>query len=695
MPFQLSFDYPLWALISVMFAGLAFASILYYKNSKEHYSRWLTNLLFVLRFITVSLITFFLLDPFILQTKKQVETPTIIFAIDNSASITLTEDSNYYRKVYPRIIDSLKNSFTDKYNIEYYRFGQKVIQNQELTFTDQQSDISEVFQTIRDNFVNRNIGAILLFSDGIYNKGANPAYKAESLNIPVLTIALGDTVTHPDISIFELRYNKKVFLKSQFTIETTIRSAQLRGETAILELYDQDIKISERKIPITANKFSSTQYFLVDADKIGYKNLTVKIKTATKESIISNNERQFFVEVLSQKHRVLIWAKSPHPDIAALRSSLGDNFESFVKFGKDVPGPNDTYDLLILHQIPSGVNDLQMINQFLEREKKLPIMVVVGPDTDISSFNKLQNAVRIESGQSTEVESIPVLNETFGLFRSELSDNEILAKLPPLISPFGEYSKKLPDDVLFFQNIRRLNTNQPMISFVTDENRKLGFIFGTGLWRWRLALASMKENEEVFDRIINKSIIYLLQAESNDPLQIFVNESYNLSDEIMVKALLYNKSSELYNDTELNIEFVNNESKSVYPFIFAQDDKGYELNAGRLPAGSYTYSAQARISGEIMKAQGKFKIENTSLEGIDPVANHSILQQIATKTGGKLIPLDSIHQIPVWLSGQQNITSIAHYSDSYQAIINYFWALILLIGLIFTEWLLRKMYGSY
>lgn len=695
MPFQLSFDYPLWAFMPVLFAGFTFASFLYYKNKKEPYSQSLTNLLFVLRFVIVSIITFFLLDPFILQTKKQVEAPTLIFAVDNSESITLTKDSTFYKDIYPRIIDSLKNSFTDKYNIEYYLFGKKVIKDQEPTFTDEQSDISEMFQSIQNNYINRNVGAVLLFSDGIYNKGANPAYKSESLDIPVLSIAIGDTVAHPDISILELRYNKKVFLKSQFTIEITLRSTQLRGKTAILELYDQDTKISEQKIPITANKFSSTQYFLVEADKIGYKNLTIKVKTDIEELSRSNNERQFFVEVISQKHRILIWAKSPHPDIAAIRSGLGDNFESFVIFGKDVPGPDETYDLLILHQLPAGGNDLKMISQFLEREKKIPIMWIVGTDTDINSFNKLQTAIRIESGQAKGVESTPVLNETFGLFQTELSDNEVLAKLPPLISPFGEYSKNLPDEVFFFQNIRRINTNQPMISFVSDENRKLGFIFGTGIWRWRLMVASAEVNSEIFDRIINKSIIYLLQRVNNDPLQVLVNESYNLSDEILVKALLYNKSSELFNDTELNIEFVNNESKSIYPYIFAQNDNGYELNAGRLPAGSYTYSAQASIGSEIIKTKGKFKVENTSIEGIDPVANHNILQQIAIQTGGKLIPLDSLQQLPEWLSKQKNITSIAHYSDSFQAIVNYIWALLLIIGLIFIEWLLRKMNGSY
>ncbi len=695
MPFQLSFDYPFWMFVIVIITGIAFASFLYFKNSREPYSKGLTIILFVLRFVIVSIIVFLLLKPFILHTKKQIEQPILIVAHDNSASIALTSDSTFYKNVYPGIIDSLISSLGSKFNIEFYQFGQKTVKEKTLSFTDQNTNLAGIFETVQNNYINRNVGAILLFSDGIYNKGIHPANASESINVPVLAIALGDTVPHPDISVFDLRYNKKVYQKTMFTVETIIRASQLQGKTAIIELFDQNKKIDERKIQIGSDKFSSSQYFLVEANETGYKQLTVKIKTEVNESITTNNERKFFVEVVSEKKRILIWAQAPHPDIAAIRSSLGENFESIVKFGKYIQDKNESYDLLILHQLPSNSTDFQLISQYLETNKQLPVFMIVGTDTDMNLFNKLQPAFQIESGKVKGVESSPTINETFGLFHTENADNEYLETMPPLFSPFGIYEKKLTDKVLFFQKVREIETNQPLISFVSDDFRKLGFIFGTGIWRWRLAIAGEKGTPAIFDQLINKSITYLLIKENNDPLQIFVDDSYNQTEGITMKALLYNKTGELINDTELTMEISNYNNSKVYPYVFAQKDKGYELNAGKLPAGPYFFSAQTTVGNEIIKATGKFEVETTSPEGANLVANHQLLYQIANQSGGRVISKDSLQLISTWLENQKGIASIAHYSDSFLPIINYYWALIILILLLFTEWLLRKVFGSY
>lgn len=695
MHFQLSFDYPIWAFALVLLSGFTFASVLYLRNKKEPYSQTLIRTLFLLRFIGVSCITFLLLGPFITQTKKQIEPPTLIFAHDNSASIVLNNDSAYYKNIYPKFIDSLTTSLATKYTIEFYQFGQNVSKKQSLTFTDQQTDIAEVFRTVQNNYYNRNIGAIVLFTDGIYNRGTNPAYAAESLNIPVIAIPLGDTVAHPDVSVFEVRYNKKVFYKSQFTVETTLRASQLRGNTAILELLDGNIKIGEKRILIGANKFSSTQYFLVDADKIGYKKLTIRVNTNIDEKITNNNIRQFFVDIVSEKHKVLIYAKAPHPDIAAIRSSLGESFESKVKYVNEGINNNENYDLIILHQLPSGKIDFQMLEAFLAANKQLPVMYIVGPDTDLSLFNKLQAAIQIQSGQKNWVDGTAFVNKSFGLFRNEITALEKFEMMPPLISPFGEYVMKLRLNSLFNQKIRGIETKLPMISFVTDENRKLGFVFGSGVWRWRLAMTNEMGNPQIFDQIVNKSISFLLQDENKNPLQIIVNETFNPTNEIIFKALLYNKTAELVNDPELKIEISNADNTRIFPFVFAQHEQGYQLNAGRFSAGTYSYTAQTTLGSELIKSQGKFTVENNAVEGIEPVADHRLLYQIASQTGGRAIPADSLHYLPIWLENQKSITSVAHYSDSYQPIINYAWALIICIILLFAEWLLRKMFGSY
>jgi len=679
----------------VLLSGFTLAIVLYYNNQHEPFSKMLTRLLFLFRFITGAGIAYLLLNPYFLQTKKQIEPPILILAHDNSASITNNADSTFYRKSYPTIIDSLITSLANNYTIEYFQFGQHIVKNHSLSFTDQQTDIGEVFSMIKNNYFNRNIGAILLFTDGIYNKGENPYPISKTINIPVLAIALGDTVSHPDLSLFDLRYNKTAYLKSQFTVETTLRATQLRGKTAILELFNESKKIEERTIFISANKFSSTQYFVIEADKIGYKKLTIKVKTDANESTLTNNERSFFVEVVANKHHVLIWAKAPHPDIAAIRSSLGENFETVVQFGNDDLSQNNQFDLLIFHQLPASTIDFQLLKHFLDANKTIPVLIIVGTRTDIGSLNKLQQAMTLKTMQGKGVESMPLINKTFGLFATNFSDYEVLSSFPPLLSPSAEFVRNFPDQTLFFQQISGIETVQPMISFTTVENRKLGFIFGTGIWRWKLAKQGSSSPQKLFDHIMDKSISYLLMKEDKYPLQIMINEQFSSSDEIIFKALLRNKTAELLNTAELKLEIITDEDKAVFPFVFAQSGQGYELNAGQLATGTYTYLAHTELGGEKLEAKGKFKIENTTIERIDPVANHRLLYQIAQETGGRVISKDSLQLISTWLKNQPNITSIAHYTESYLPIVNYYWAFVILTALLFCEWLLRKIYGSY
>ncbi len=695
MPFQISFDYPIWKLAIVLLAGLIYAAILYYKNTKEPYSQLLKIILFLFRFTTVSCIALLLLSPFIRQTHKQIEQPTIILAQDNSASISMTADSNYYKNTFRLIIDSLTHSLKDKYTIDTYTFGKDMVKNQAITYDAQQTNISQVIQTIHYNYINRNIGAIILLSDGIYNQGINPIYNTQLSKIPVICVGLGDTVEHPDLSIFELRYNKKVNLKSDFTIEATIRATQMSGKSATIELFDNDKIIVEKKITISTNKFSSTQYFTLNADSIGYKKLILRIVTNSNESNFQNNERIFYTEVINKKYKILIWSKAPHPDIAAIKSALSENEETVIRFGKDNLQSDDKFDLIILHQLPSKTIDFQIINKLLEANDQSPVLFITGSESDFSSFNSLQQTFRLEADHLKTIESVPVLNETFGLFQTIEFDMNQISHYPPLISPFGEYLQNIPSSALFYQKIKGIDTKLPQISFSIDDKHKTAYIFGTGIWRWRLSSFNEKGNTQSFDQIIQKSISFLLAENNDQPLQILVNESVSQSEDVRFKGLLFNKSSELVNDPELSIEITNSNSNEVYPFTFARSQNGYELNAGHLPIGSYSFDAFTVINGEKIDAKGKFTIEKSSIEGLNLLADHHLLHRIATQSGGLFVPLDSLQLISQWLDKQNTITSVSHFSETFQPIINHYWTMILLILLLFVEWLLRKIYGSY
>jgi hypothetical protein len=103
------FEMSAWLLVPVLITGLAYAVLLYYRNARTPFSKQLQLLLFVIRFVVVSLIAFLLLNPYFMQNVKVVENPVILLAHDNSSSIVLGRDSSFYFNEYLLRFDSLKN----------------------------------------------------------------------------------------------------------------------------------------------------------------------------------------------------------------------------------------------------------------------------------------------------------------------------------------------------------------------------------------------------------------------------------------------------------------------------------------------------------------------------------------------------------------------------------------------------------
>ena len=103
---SLTTQYSLWFLPICLIGGFLFAWFLYRKETKfNEVSGILKNLMFALRFLSVSIIAFLLLSPIIKNLGKTIEKPIIIFAQDNSESVLLektkieTYSNEYYSKI--------------------------------------------------------------------------------------------------------------------------------------------------------------------------------------------------------------------------------------------------------------------------------------------------------------------------------------------------------------------------------------------------------------------------------------------------------------------------------------------------------------------------------------------------------------------------------------------------------------------
>lgn len=660
--------------------GLAYAGLLYILNRRQHYGKTLTAILFALRFIVVAIVMMLFFNPYIKQKINKIEQPIIVFAKDNSSSITMTKDSVFYKEKYPQIVDSLKDIIENDYDVEEFPFGGDY------------TDINQALNTIKRLYYKRNVGAVVLLSDGVVNQGVEPEYNIENFPFPIYSVTLGDTVSYPDLLIQDVKCNKSVPASMAFPLRVTVNANNARNAMMNVSVKLDGSEVESISVDVTNNRFSKTLDFNIMPEGEGMKQIDIQINGLTDETQLLNNKRRLFIEVIDKKYKVLCYAKAPHPDIAAIKSALGDHFEFETVFANEQNknlSEND-FNLLIVHQlpIPQNVHGVET--------KSLPVLAIVGSSTDIDDFNESQNAVEIKKGVvNSNLDIKARFNGNFGLFTINSDIKNEISSYPPLSLPHLDFNFKASHEELMFMNIMDLQTPNPMITFTNDANgRKMAFLFGTGCWHWKLYEYFQHKNHDGFNEIFSKTVKYLL-TERDKELTINHKESYLSNENISFTAELRNPSRELVNEPDVHITILSKFKKSAYEYVFAKGDNNYHLNIGMLPEGVYTYAASARLGGIDYSAGGSFTVVTLGVEAQDLTAKIERMRLLAKQTGGRHYYVTDIQSLTKDLDDDSRITSISRQETRYDDLINLKWLFFSILGLITIELILRKVFGGY
>lgn len=648
----------------------------------------------VLRVLVLGILALLLINPYVRYRSSVVEQPLVVLAHDNSASVVLGKDSTFFKTDYQDRFNAFREALGRDFQVHEYLFGQEVRDFDELDFSDQLTDISALMRSVERRYYKRNVGAVLLFTDGVYNRGLEPSLLTEKMAFPLHTVVLGDTLTHPDLAVKDLHYNKKVSLGATFPLRVMAGAVDCAGQKAVLTVSVDGRVVARQELEVNSNRYSKEVDFMLEADTKGVRQVEIEISGLEEETQRLNNVKRIFVEVQDQKYKVLCIADAPHPDLGALKSVLNDDCVMDFVFGHDEIPDLAGYQLLLLHQAPSRRTDMETLYAQLERNKKIPMLVVVGGATEIQALGKLQHAIGLRRmGANTMLDVKAVVNNSFGTFT--LSDllKEKVGRFPPLAMPYLEVELSLGHDDLLLQEVLGVKSGQPLMTFVKGD-RKMAFLFGTNLWRWRLYNYYQDKNSVVFDELFSKTLKYLM-LNADDGLTVFAKEEYYSNESVVFTAELRNPSNELVTEPDLGLQIVNKKTGDTYDYVFAKREHDYELNAGALPEGVYTYKAKTEMLGQPLSASGSFAVVALGIEAQELTADVALLRNLSAATGGKCYTVEQLQEMLDDLKNDPRITSVEHHETRFEDLIHTKWLLLFAIGLATIDWLLRKMFGTY
>ena len=684
-------EYPFWFILLCILLGAAYVFFLYFNSGKGSVNPWLRIVMAALRFLAVFLISFLLLTPLIRQNLTTVEKPVIIIGQDNSQSLILGPDSAYIKGEYLRRLNHLITSLKDKYDVRTYSFGDDVTSPMEINFDEKATDISHFFAEISTRYVNRNVGAIILASDGIYNFGTDPYYTARDLPYPVYTVALGDTNDHRDILVNKVLYNPQVFRGDDFPVEIQVDAIHCDGERVRLTVNENSKEVASYDIEIRGNHFSRQIPIQLEAKEPGWHRYSIKLSPVSGELSADNNRQDFFVEVIDVRTKVVIVHDAPHPDIGAIRQALesSEKFEVIERSPEEFLLTADSAALVIFYQVPSiqGVRISESVISNLPSA-----LFVLGSQSDIPAFNKLNPGMILSMTRLSYSESYPILNEAFPYFTISQSLVRLVSEFPPLQVPFGSYQYSSLTEVLAHQRINGASTRFPLISFTNTADQKRGFIIGENFWRWRISCYVQTGDYLVFDELFQKVIQYLAVKQDKSYFRIKMKSEYLENESVEIQAEVYNQSYELINEPDVTI-VISDEDKNNYPFTFGQTGSAYFLRAGTFPPGVYTYRASVMNGPDRYEKRGSFVVKPVNLEAVNLTANHNLLNRIAKSHRGKMLlpsELENLHEL---LKQNEEIHAVSYVQRIFSELINAPWVFLLILGFLTCEWALRKYSG--
>ena len=695
-----SIGYPWWFIVFCLLLGGLYAFLLYRKSplfqAENKLQSFWKYLLSIFRFLTASILAFLLLSPVFKHFTSKVEQPIILFAEDNSASIKMGFKGSQEND-FQNAMRELKEKLASKYIVKTYTFGQEVKQRDTLKYDESATDINEALDVLYNKYDNQNIGAVILASDGLYNKGMNPLYN-KKLNALKYTVALGDTTTRKDIKLENVYHSKVAYLGDKISLQAEVFAEQCMNESGTVTLSQLDggnRVISSQTFTINSNKMRYNTTYVVDADRAGIHHYRIAVSAVPDEISTANNSKDIFIEVIDEKIKVLLLANAPHPDIAAIKQAAESlrNYEVTTSFITKFQGDIKSYDMVILHNLPSSKNAIStLLNEI--NIQKIPTLYILGTQTLLSSFNNAQRVLKINGANSTnEVTASPV--SSFTSFTTDANELNAIAGFPALLAPYGSYSISPTAKTLLMQKIGNVVTSYPLLTFDEIDGHKIGVLAAENIWRWRMNEYLKTQKQDITNNLITKTIQYITVKKNKQNFRVYTSKNTYLSNEVVhFDASLYNEAKELINTPEVKLKITNDQGLEN-DFTMSKNGSAYYLDAGNYSEGVYNWSAVTMLNGKTFTATGSFTILGIQLEAISTKADHQLLYNIANDSKAKMYYPQQLKALEEELMKNEKIQPVLFSQFESTPLLHQKWIFFLLLLLLSLEWFVRKYIGGY
>lgn len=698
------------------FAFLVFvvlAIYLYYKTNPP-LPKYIRIILSSLRIIALIALFIALFQPIISYTKDYERKRKVSLMLDRSLSMDRVE-SGLSRKAR---MDSLLSTNSVRYLNEVVELSTYYIGN---NISDKASEINPDKTSLGDVFYNlQRMQSVepddywILFSDGNSNSGRDMSSVARNLQTPIITVDMTGGLNGFDVGIDNIEFNPIVFVGRQTEVKVKLAWHEARGKNIEISLMDSLLILDKKSFPITQDEGFGEITLKYIPTEPGQKLLNISIPQLIGEETAGNNQKYFSTKVLKSKLMVLLAVDNPDYEISFLKRFYDQSDKYSVdlivtgnkagnltgKFPSRQAELNK-YDLLVLYDPdPVKLESRKDIVISYLNDKGGALWVIMGKQfaergpvrwfNDILPFYQSnREAIHYIDFHGEPIEE-QLFHPAVRLAESMSAIRDSWAFLPPFKSLIACDVESSDGVILVRSSLQTHKGQLPVLGYRRFGPGKLLAQTSLPFWTWGFINLGLGEDNLIYNRFIDGVSSWLTVTDDLAPVRIAPdNEVFTRGENVRFEGFAYDLGFRPLTGVTGMVSLNGGEKSESFEMDLINISEGkYNAVFENLTPGKYSYEATIDKDGRNLKTeQGTILIESFSLEEFNQSGNPAGLSAIASLSGGSYFTYQNFDKAVNTID-----TSLVHLtSDEEFSFWNKLWLLLVMVGALSVEWLLRKM----
>ena len=749
---RFGFGLPVTTAIIIGGVALIFLAVwILYRKTTTPVAGRLRFFLILLKSTALVILFLCLLQPMLTTSKLIPQESTIAVLVDNSRSMTIrdvqgTESRGERSSEILFGNNGLKDRLKDNFHFRAYRIDlntHPISGPADLSFKGTRTSLAQGLKQVVEELKGLPLSGLILITDGGDNSREDPLREArilKSLDIPVFTVGVGQTVVEKDHEITRVTASRAVMEDSIFDVNVTVRSQGYEDRDIELIIEEGERVVDAKKMKHEKSGTTRRYTFEVAPETEGPKVYTVRIPEERDEIITENNRRTFLVNNVRKRRDILYIEGHPRNEYKFIQRAIeGDKTLRLVTYLQTGPhkflrqgieSPEELangypkikedlfrYEAIIWGDISQNFftkDQLVMTRAFVSERGGGFLMIggssafderfIASPITDILPVTLVPESQLPPGLRSGTRKGERPTGEKFTLRLTEAGEQAAILRLGferdtnrqlwdkmPQLQGVNVTGRVKPGATVLavHPTLNYRNAPLPVIAYQRYGRGRTMVITTASTWRWQMLMPHDDMSHERFWR----QVLRWLASPSPGPVALTLDQdAYEPGDEVRIRVSVSNKTYTPINEATVWLKVTDPEGTiqdvqldwaieedGIYTGAFHVRNKGlYKLEVSSTSA--LGKSGEASIHFLVLESGEEFN--NAGMDA-------TLLNGIANASGGKFYNYKDADRLADDLHRRQKSTQVSVEREIWDIPL----VLFLLFGLFSLEWFLRRRKG--